>query len=121
VATVTFPIPATPVAAGTTTLPFSDITSQVAGHTTCAVHLDLTAWTSTDHIAGGLTFRIDSATVVAGPQFTTTGGVHLGMDGVTPMLPGCGGPLPVFTTRLEASADLTVPSAGSVSGSVSLS
>lgn len=119
-APVTYTIPSTPIAAGTTQFPYSNVTSQVAGHTFYHVGADVSAWQPTDNITIGIVFRTDGVDVANGCVLTTNGGVHLGMDGVTPFDPECGGPLPAYTSRLEMALTITVPSAHSMSGYVGL-
>lgn len=115
-----FPITNTHVNAGTTRTPFVNVTSRVAGHTEYSVAIDVSGWLPAEAIAIGIEFRIDNATIVAGCQLTTNGGVHHGMDGSTVILPSCGQILPAFGASLEARAVVTVPSAGFLSGQIVL-
>ena len=119
---VVFQIPTMPVPTGTSSSPWRDITSQLAGHNSYTVAIDVSAWQPSDTVTILIQFRADGGATVDGCKITTTGGPHTDIQG-NPVLPSCSelfSSLPTFTTKLEARATVTVPFAGSVSGSITL-
>lgn len=115
-----FSIPSTAVPAGTVRSAFTNVTAKVVGHTGYRVSVDLTAWAPTDQCSVGIEFRADNGAVTPGCSITTNGGVHHGIGGAV-SLPSCSDPaMPTFQTKLEARAWVTVPSPGTISGSIDL-
>jgi hypothetical protein len=119
-ATSSFPIPSRNVSAGTTEFNFVDVTSRVAGHTYYSIGIDTSNYSATDTIEVLTHFRIDGTTEIDGCAVISNGGPHLSKDGSSGGLVGCASNLPSFTSKLEATFIVTVPSSGSLSGRVDL-
>jgi hypothetical protein len=117
---VTFPIPLDPHHGRDHALAFTNVTSQVAGHSSYQIAIDTTAWQPADQITIQIEFRIDNVIVTnSGCKITTTGGAHHDIQG-NPIFPSCGAAIPTFQTNLAARAIVTVPSSGTIQGSIDL-
>lgn len=117
-ANVTLTISSAPVPSGTSHIPPAGI-SCPSGFTSCQVAIDTTAYQSTDQITVEAEWSQDGGTTwTFGGGITTDGGPHVDRTGAT-VLAGFAAPIPQVAS-LKGRAIVSVPSAGTLSGSITL-